>query len=261
MREPWRDGGGADCTADADSPRLASAVDHEDGDEVRSDEELLAAWRAGAGNGGEILWQRHSRCVQRFFCNKVPWAVATDLAQRTIEAGLRLQKPVQSFRNYLLGIARHQLFDYLRSEQRRQRREVDLDTLVIEDTMAVPEDWVSEKREKRVLLRALRHLPLPIQLALELRYWERMSDREISEVLEIPLGTVKSRIATGHAELRAAIKRQLSSPERVRSTLDTLDSWAHRTRASWDRARPGGRQDDPEPGATDPRRERTGGTT
>jgi RNA polymerase sigma factor (sigma-70 family) len=213
-------------------------VAHDDRDQLESDEELLAAWRAGAVTSGERLWHRHSRSVQRFFYNKVPWAVATDLAQRTFEAGLRVQQPVRSFRNYLLGIARHQLFDHLRSEKRRAQREIDLDMLVIEDTVAVAEDWVCAKREKRVLLRALRRLPLSVQLALELRYWERMSDREISEVLAVPIGTVKSRIAAGHVELRAAIKRLELSPERLQSTLDTLDSWARRTRAQAARTAP-----------------------
>lgn len=200
-----------------------------DGDEVASDDELLIAWRAGSIRAGELLWRRHSRSVQRFFRNKVSWTVATDLAQRTLEAGLRAQGPVRSFRNYLLGIARHHLFDHLRAEQRRKQREVDLDTLVIEDTVAIPDDRVGAKREQRVLLRALRSLPLPVQLALELRYWERMTDREVAEVLAIPLGTVKSRMASGHLELRAAIKRQLASPERLLSTLDSLEAWASRT--------------------------------
>jgi len=208
-----------------------------DRDDVsRSDEELLAGWRAGDANDGKLLWQRHSRSVQRFFRNKVPWSVAMDLAQRTIESGLRLQQPIRCFRTYLLGIARHQLFDYLRSEQRKQRHEADLETLVIDDTVSNPEDWVSAKREKRVLLHALRRLPLPIQLVLELRYWERLSDREIAEVLDLPLGTVKTRVASGRGELRAAIVRLDASPERLQSTLDSLDSWAARTQATAIRA-------------------------
>jgi RNA polymerase sigma-70 factor (ECF subfamily) len=207
-------------------------VDCPQGQITPSDEELLVAWRSGDMKQGELLWKRHSRSVQRFFRNKVPWTVATDLAQRTLEHGLRLQQPVRSFRNYLLGIAKHQLFDYLRSEQRKQRQEVDLDTLVIDDIQTSPEEWVCAKREKRVLLHALRRLPLPIQLVLELRYWERMSDREIADVLTVPLGTVKSRIAAGRVDLRAAIHQLVSSPERLRSTLDSLEKWASRTQAS-----------------------------
>jgi RNA polymerase sigma factor (sigma-70 family) len=199
---------------------------------VQSDEELLAAWRAGDRRAGQLLWQQHSRSVQRFFQNKVPWAVALDLAQHTIESGLRLQQPVRSFRNYLLGIAKNKLFDYLRSEQRKKRREVDLEILVVDDIVASPEEWVCAKREKRVLLQALRRLPLPRQLVLELRYWEQMSDSEIADVLDIPVGTVKTRIAAGYEELRTVIARLVSSPERLQSTLDSLEQWAKRIRPS-----------------------------
>ena len=180
---------------------------------------------------GELLWKRHSRSVQRFFRNKVPWAVAMDLAQRTLERALQLQLPVRSFRGYLLGIAKNQLFDYLRDEQRKQRRDADLETLVIDDTVESPEVWVGAKREKRVLLQALRRMPLPIQLVLELRYWERLSDGAVAEVLELSLGTIKSRIRTGLVELRAEITRLVSSPEQLQSTLDSLEQWASRTHA------------------------------
>jgi RNA polymerase sigma-70 factor (ECF subfamily) len=201
-------------------------------DTARSDEELLAAWRAGNVNAGKLLWERHTQSVQRFFRNKVSWTVAMDLAQRTIECGLRLQHPVHSFRRYLLGIAKNQLFDYLRSEQRKKRQEADLEMLVVDDMVANPEEWVCAKREKRVLLQALRRLRLPVQLVLELRYWEGMSDGDIAEVLDMPVGTVRTRIRAGHLELRAAIARLVSSPERLKSTLDTLERWASRTRTS-----------------------------
>jgi len=198
----------------------------------RTDDDLLASWRAGDAQSGELLWRRHSRSVQRFFRNKVPWAVAMDLAQRTLESAVRRHEQARSFRSYLLGIARHQLFDYLRSEQRRLRRAADLETLVIDDAVANPEEWVCAKRERRVLLHALRRMTLPIQLVLELRYWERMSDGDIAEVLDLPIGTVKSRIAAGRVGLRHEIARLVSSPDRLQSTLDSLEQWASRTHAS-----------------------------
>jgi len=178
---------------------------------------------------GELLWRRHAQAVQRFYRNKVPRTAAMDLAQRTIESALRLQAPVRSFRGYILGIARHHLFDHLRGEQRKLRREAELENFVVDDGAATPEAWVCAKREQRVLLRALRRMPLPVQLALELRYWERMSDGEIAEVLEIPIGTVKSRIAAGRVALRHEIARLTESPERWKTTEDSLEQWASRT--------------------------------
>jgi len=213
------------------SVSYSRSVGHDHVDDERSDDELLAAWQAGDGKSGELLWKRHSRSVQRFFRNKVPWAVAMDLAQRTLERALRLQQPVHSLRGYLLGIAKNQLFDYLRDEQRKQRRDADLETLVIDDTVESPEAWVGAKREKRVLLHALRRMPLPIQLVLELRYWERLSDGEVAEVLDLSIGTVKSRIRTGQVGLRKEITRLVSSPQQLQSTLDSLEQWASRTHA------------------------------
>lgn len=195
-----------------------------------SDEELLLAWRQGDARSGQRLWRRHSDSVRRFFRNKVPWAVALDLTQRTVEACLRAQDRIRSFRSYVLSVATRQLFDHLRSEHRKKQRDSDLETLVIEDTVASPEEWVGAKREKRVLLRALRRLPLPQQLVLELRYWEQLSDRDIADVLAWPLGTVKSRLSTGRLALHGQVKTLAASPEQLRSTLDTFDQWAARTR-------------------------------
>jgi RNA polymerase sigma-70 factor, ECF subfamily len=202
-----------------------------DYDATRGDDELLGAWRAGNENAGEILWDRHSRSVLRFFRNKVPLSVAMDLAQRTIEHGLRLRQPVVSFRCYLLGIARHQLLDYLRAEQRKRRREGELAQLVVEDVVGSPEEGMVAKRERRLLLRALRRLPLVLQSVLELRYWEQLSDAEIAEVMEMPLGTVKSRILAGRSALRRLIEELAESPQELRSTLDSLEDWAARVRA------------------------------
>src|SRR4051812_20979229 len=198
---------------------------------TRTDDQLLSAWHSGDAMAGEVLWDRHSRSVLRFFRNKVPWPVATDLAQRTIEHGLRLQQPVESLRYYLLGIARHQLLDYLRAEQRKRRRDGELEQLVIEDVVGSPEDWMVAKREQRRLLRALRRLPLGLQIVLELRYWEQLSGREIAEVLEVPLGTVKSRILAGRVALRRLIEELAESPDELRSTMDSLEGWAARVQA------------------------------
>ncbi|HEX3766102.1 MAG TPA: RNA polymerase sigma factor [Kofleriaceae bacterium] len=203
---------------------------------TRTDDELLAGWWAGDAKAGEALWDRHSRSVLRFFRNKVPWPVATDLAQRTIEHGLRLRQPVVSFRCYLLGIARHQLLDHLRAEQRKRRRDGELAQLAIEDAVGSPEDWMVAKRERRLLLRALRRLPLGLQTVLELRYWEQLSGPEIAEVMEVPLGTVKSRILAGRSALRRLIEELAGSPHELRSTLDSLEGWAARVQAGQGRA-------------------------
>ncbi|MEZ4372915.1 MAG: sigma-70 family RNA polymerase sigma factor [Polyangiaceae bacterium] len=44
------------------------------------------------------------------------------------------------------------------------------------------------------LVEALQRLPLDLQMAIELYYWEELSVAELAEALEIPAGTVKSRL-------------------------------------------------------------------
>ena len=67
---------------------------------------------------------------------------------------------------------------------------------------------------------------------LELQYWESLSNAEIAEVLELPLGTVKTRLRTARLALEERVTELAGSPEALRSTLDTLQLWADRVRPS-----------------------------
>ena len=44
-------------------------------------------------------------------------------------------------------------------------------------------------------MRALRRLPLDLQITIELFYWQELPIADIAAVLEIPVGTVKSRVS------------------------------------------------------------------
>lgn len=59
----------------------------------------------------------------------------------------------------------------------------------------------------RERLRALlQRLPASAQLALRMHYYDELTFREISEALEVPVGTVKSRVAYGLKQLRRLVK-------------------------------------------------------
>jgi RNA polymerase sigma-70 factor, ECF subfamily len=204
------------------------------------DEDLLLSWRQGAGSSGEVLFDRHYDAVRRFFRNKVPAAAARDLVQETFLACVQARdrfRQHSTFRTYLLGIAHHVMIDHLRASYRPSGGELQLADLILGDLGPIEEDVIAAKRERRLLLRALRRLQFPLQVVLELRYWESMSDSEIAEILDEPLGTIKTRLRTGRLALKARIAELSGSAEELRSTLDSLQRWASRVRRE---ALPGG---------------------
>jgi len=79
--------------------------------------------------------------------------------------------------------------------------------------------------EERALLGALRGLPLELQVLLELHYWEDLSTSELAGVLEIPQGTVKTRIRRARELLESALA---SGPRPLHG--DQLDEWVRSMR-------------------------------
>ena len=59
--------------------------------------------------------------------------------------------------------------------------------------------------QRRRLYEALETLPREQREALELSYWRHLSHGQISEVLGVPLGTIKSRLALGLHKLQKAL--------------------------------------------------------
>ena len=63
----------------------------------------------------------------------------------------------------------------------------------------------ARRAEQRVLVMALQRIPVELQILLELFYWEGLSIAELAEVVEIPVGTVKTRMRLAVTKLRAAV--------------------------------------------------------
>ena len=76
------------------------------------------------------------------------------------------------------------------------------------------------------MLEGLRCLPLDHQIVLELTYWEDMSDRDVADVLDVPHGTVKSRVRRARLALDEHIERLSASPAELASTRANLEAWA-----------------------------------
>lgn len=198
---------------------------------MRSDSELLAAWREGNKTAGKELFARHYEAVARFFRNKVG-AEAPDLVQKTflgcVESIERF-RGTGSFRSFLFAVAYRQLCKHYRA-QTAERARFDVGTVSAYDLDPTPSRALAQRQEQRLLLEALRRIPVAFQVVLELHYWEQMSASEIAQVLDDPLGTIKSRIRRGRALLEEQIAGLARSPQDLASTMGNLEQWAAQVR-------------------------------
>lgn len=189
-----------------------------------SDLELLDAWCAGEQAAGEALVRRHYARVYRFFDIKAPH-LAEDLTQRTflgcIEHRERWRRD-STFRAYLFGIARNQLLRYLERPERHDP------LLNFEDTkaaLASPSSVVARRDEQRMLLLALDALPIDLQLAMQLFYWEALSTGEIADVLGIQVSAVTSRLSRARQRIREHVLK-MNRPGIGRDALVAdIDTW------------------------------------
>jgi RNA polymerase sigma-70 factor (ECF subfamily) len=198
----------------------------------RTDLDLLDGWRAGDAAAGSELFARHFDAVCRFFRNKVGEG-NDDLIQRTFLAMIESRDRFRgdsSFRTYLFTVARHELFAHLRRGGREQKRFDPLEHSV-HDLGLTPTSVLAQLQEQRLLLEALRRVPLDLQLALELFYWEELPASELARVLELPEGTVRTRLRRARQLLEQALRELGDADESLRSTLAGLDDWAKSLRA------------------------------
>jgi RNA polymerase sigma-70 factor (ECF subfamily) len=194
-----------------------------------SDVELLAAWVRGDTVAGNRLVRRHFDALFRFFRSRVDGGVA-DLVQQTflacIESSQRIPEQA-GFRAWLFGIARNKLLLHQRSHG-RQRDAVGADAMAdaaAEIDLSIG-GLVDMRDEQRLLLRGLRRLPIDLQVALVLSYWEGLSGTEIAEVLEVPVGTVKTRLRRARELLKTTIESLAPGTDTATVTVRDLDRWA-----------------------------------
>lgn len=194
-----------------------------------NDTELLYAWRAGDSEAGQQLFKRYYASVARFFANKTSEAPG-DLVQETFMGCVEGRDRIRddgNFRSYLFGVAYRVLTTHLR---RKYRAPAELGSTTILDLNPGPSTLMHRSEEVRLLLQALRRIPIELQVLIELRYWEQLNSTEISHALGIPANTVRGRLRQGRLLLEDVIRTLSATPELVESTVGDLDGWARKVR-------------------------------
>jgi RNA polymerase sigma-70 factor (ECF subfamily) len=198
------------------------------------DAELLEAWRGGDTDAGSKLFERHFVSVFRFFAAKLGDVAAQDLTQRTFVAVVQSRDRVREgakFRGFVLAVARNQLLMHLRSRGRRGV-DVELESSCVDELMPSPDSALAGTEQERLIVRALRRLPLDLQILVELHYWEDLSTEEVGEILGIPRGTVKSRLFRARDELRAALATLATGDRIGDNSIQDLEQWVARIRSA-----------------------------
>jgi RNA polymerase sigma-70 factor (ECF subfamily) len=134
---------------------------------------------------------------------------ADDLVQLAVERALTRSKqwrPDSSLTNWMLAIVRNAWIDETRSRRRR-------------DAVLVPENEAAEVGDTGTdrdielwsIQSALDRLPEEQRLAVALVLIEGLSYREAAQVMEVPIGTLTSRLARGRMALQSMLADQVTT--------------------------------------------------
>lgn len=148
----------------------------------------------------ETLLRAQQGALERYVFFKVPQrADAQDILQNILMIACREQqklKSVNSLRAWLLGIARHQIADYYR--RRAKQKEISLHQ-VAEEKLGCFRTEYSACSDVEDTLEKLRDTDRQM---LYLYYWLELPQQAIAQRLNIPLGTVKSRLHAARQHFR-----------------------------------------------------------
>ncbi|HYL76966.1 MAG TPA: sigma-70 family RNA polymerase sigma factor [Bryobacteraceae bacterium] len=187
------------------------------GDSLDADTQLVERCLSGQDAAWEELVKVHTRRVYSIcyrFTNSD--AEAQDLSQ---DVFMRVFKNLKSFRAgeglfvvWLTRLTRNLLIDhYRRTRLERATESLEEQGKVLEETTAMiarTDGMLAGREASEILQGALQKLSPDLRETVILRDLEELEYREIAQVLNVPEGTVKSRLNRGRAELARALRRQ-----------------------------------------------------
>ena len=208
------DGGSSSPADDNDSPVTTAGSSQLDrnvtsASDGPTDEQLLASYRHGDRGGFTDLVTRYHRELFHFLIRFLgDRAAAEDVFQETF---LQVHQSAETFdlqrrfRPWLFTIAANKARDLIRSQARRPTTPlhaaigsgseeggefIDL----VSSASAIPEEGLQRQELQAAVQRTVMGMPEHLREILLLSYFHQFPYKQISEILDIPLGTVKSRL-------------------------------------------------------------------
>ena len=179
-----------------------------EGDEVHA---LAARLVSGDESALEEIFDRWSALIHTFALRALRDAHdAEDVTQQVFVAVWRsrhtLTPSSSALPAWLIGIARHKVADARASRARDAARVAAV--VALPDPEEATGDQSAEVvlTERLVVRQAVEELPDPRRTILFLSFWEERSHTEIAEVVDLPLGTVKSHVRRGLIQLHQTLE-------------------------------------------------------
>src|SRR5688500_2115592 len=190
------------AAATATFPRTGSGSE-------RTDEQLLAEYRQGDRASFAQLMARYQRELYHFLVRFLgDRAAAEDVFQETF---LQVHQSAEQFdlsrrfRPWLFTIAANKARDLIRSQARRPTNPLSASISpgdddsgefidLMQSTAAMPDDSMQREELQELVKKTVMHMPEHLREILLLSYFHQFPYKQIGDILDIPLGTVKSRL-------------------------------------------------------------------
>jgi RNA polymerase sigma-70 factor (ECF subfamily) len=161
----------------------------------------------------DALYERHSRAAMGLAVRMVgERETAEEVVQEAFLALWRNAERYQagrgSVRTWLLSIVHHRAIDRLRGRAPVQPLPEELGP----DTTA-PDVWTltAQRLDREVIVQALAALPDQQRQAIELAYFNGLTQTQIASLLGLPLGTVKGRLRLALGRLRTQLRERVEA--------------------------------------------------
>ena len=175
-----------------------------------TDGELIARVGEGDRSAFELLYRRYARPVFALALRRLgDRGRAEDAVQETFASIWRSAASYRRERGpgapWLYAVARNAIIDRSRARIEPPTEVPDTPSGDAEPAERAESSWTAWR-----VHRALGALPDKERVVLELAYWSEMSQSEIADFLQIPLGTVKTRTRAALGRLADALEEDLS---------------------------------------------------
>jgi RNA polymerase sigma-70 factor (ECF subfamily) len=171
------------------------------------DRDLLIAIQGGDRAAFAELFRRFAPRINGFLRQSLPAAKAEEVTQEVMLRVWRKSKSYDPARaapaTWIFTIARNARIDCLR---RGGRAEPDPeDPVWVPSAPGAPDEVLDKRTDEERIRTALEELPKPQLEVVERAYLQGQTLTEVSEALQVPLGTVKSRVRLALERLRLVL--------------------------------------------------------